>query len=833
MRDKVSSSTTAAADNPECTSAGEMQTPSLPLVSTQPQPPNEFVSRITIPQSSPNVPPRPEFIPFTTPYLCVSKPYDSKDFWSYPERCGWIVDVKDTQCHVLCPPGVCLDGIDRKELRGDAQLRVFSRSDGSVVVASDKAAFLQAWLFFGVLTEVSDLCGLDIDLATEFFLEDGSVSTARLNGLPGRWFEAAVISGRAGDKVLMERILTVARHSHLMLSEERSDDEYTLMFKYSYAECRVFHSLEILVRTVGLHLLLHTYMPGFTTTEEEGWGRKRIERSLHWPVWYKGRPNEGIDQLGSLARDKLEEQGWCGSELDLLAHDELAFASLLSRPRIKDHSSCGGDMICHAYQTEEATYRTRHVDDGCSCGFVGLDTDGLIAVLSQNKVPKLVITDELKLEVVSENDYPYIALSHVWADGLGNPKTNTLPRCQLRRLRDYANQLSHVHEHASHSSSLPIAFWMDTLCIPVHPSELAKSYRKKAIQLLGKTFHEATAVLVLDRELEIVQSATVPFLELGLRILCSGWMKRLWTLQEATLASEAHGIDKLYFQMRDGPFLYQKYDRDRKALNRLDERTTEVEAEERTLLYDDGIMLLLGAQIPSVRAMREMRKGWSPFQVIHSAIERRSTSKFEDVPVCIISLLDKDLTTIVSTSDAEQRMANFYMLMHEVPIGVLWCDNSEKLIKRPFRWAPKSIASCPPFTTFGGWKDGICDAAGLHIRVQGFMFAESELEQHSPGPMLPRIFNVISAETGNIFGRVLGMDDQESISLQQNLALIHKPRDQDILPNAVIVAVEETVHSTEYVCTIVGYANMLVPRPHATEVVFQGYMTMEDQRWCI
>ncbi|SJL16205.1 uncharacterized protein ARMOST_19724 [Armillaria ostoyae] len=791
-----------------------------------------------MPQASPHVPPRPEFIPFTIPYLCMSKPYDGKDFWSYPERCGWIVHVKDTQCHVLCPPGVCLD--DMEEVEDETRPPMFSRSDGSVVVASEKAAFLQAWLFFGVLTDVSDLCGLDIDLATEFFLEDGSVSTARLNGLPGRWFEAAVISGRAGDKVLMERILTIARHSHLMLSEERSYDGNTLMFDYSYAECRVFLSLEILVHTVGLHLLLHTYMPGFTTTKEEGWGRRRIERSLDSrPVCYARRPNEGIEQLCDLARDKLEEQGWCESELNL-AHQELAFASLLSRPRIRDHSSCG-DTICHAYQTEESTYRTRHVDDECSCDFVGLDTDRLIAVLSQNKVLKLVITDELELEVMSENEYPYIALSHVWADGLGNPKINALPRCQLRRLRDYANQLSHVHEHPSHPSSLPIAFWMDTLCIPVHPSELAKRYRKKAIQLLGKTFHEATAVLVLDGELEIVQSATVTFLELGLRILCSGWAKRLWTLQEATLASEAHGVDKLYFQMQDGPFLYQKYDRDRKALNSLDERTTEIQAEERALLYDDGIMLQLGEQIPSVRAMREMRKGWSPFQVIHNATEHQSTSKFEDVPVCIASLLGKDLTTIVSTSDAEQRMANFYMLMREIPIGVLWCDSPEKLIKRPFRWAPKSIGSCPEFdAATAGWEGAICDAAGLHVRVQGFMFAESEIERHGPSSMLPRIFNIVSAETGNtvLVSRV-SMGDWESISLQKNLALIHKTRHEASPPNVAVVAIEETVqlrgddgvHSTEYVGTIVSYAYTLPP--NATEAVFQGTMTTKDQRWCL
>ncbi|KAI6143762.1 hypothetical protein BKA82DRAFT_3919954, partial [Pisolithus tinctorius] len=230
---------------------------------------------------------------------------------------------------------------------------------------------------------------------------------------------------------------------------------------------------------------------------------------------------------------------------------------------------------------------------------------------------------------------------------------------------------------------------LDTLCIPVEPS--ARAYCKKAIQLLGKTFNEADAVLVLDRELEIVKSAAASFLELGLRILCSGWMKRLWTLQEATLASEAHNVSLLYFQMRDGPFLYQKYDRNRSALRCVDECTTKIQAEEQSLLHDRGIMLELGAQLPSVGMMRNMRQGWSPFKVIHSAIEHRSTSKAEDVPVCIASLLGKDLSTILSGANVEQQMVNFYVLMWEVPLGVMWCEEPEKLSIKPFRWAPLSI----------------------------------------------------------------------------------------------------------------------------------------------
>ncbi|KAL0564500.1 hypothetical protein V5O48_017544 [Marasmius crinis-equi] len=820
--------------DPEHVSAAEMQTRGPVAAFPQLQPPSKPLY-LTIPQASQDIPPRPEFIPFTVPHLCAPNPYDGKDFWSYPERCGWNVSTRDTQCHVLCPPGMCHHGLNLDERRKVTRVpNMFSRSDGSPVVASEKAAFLQAWLFFGVLTEVSGLCGLEIDLANEFILEDGSVSTQGLNGLPGRWFEAAVARERAGDKTVMEHILTVARHSRLMLGEERDIAGGKLLFKYSYDECRVLFSLGILVRTIGLHLLLHTYMPGFTTSEEEGWGRLRVLQSLDGPLGTIYLI-EGMDQLSDLARNELEAQGWCESELDLLPYEEVAFASLLSRPRIRDHSSCG-DVICSAYQTDEATYQIRHVDNECSCAFVGLDPDNLTAILSRDKVPVVLITEELELKVASGDEYPYIALSHVWADGLGNPKSNALPQCQLRRLREYANNLSHIHNPEARPSSSTAALWMDTLCIPVDPSKLA--YRKKAIKLLGETFHKATAVLILDRELEIVQCATATFLELGLRILCSGWVKRLWTLQEATLASEAWGTDKLYFQMQDGPFLYQKYHRNRKALRSLNEHMTEIEAEERTLLLEDGIMLELGAQIPSVQAMREMREGWSPFRVIHSATEHRSTSKFEDVPLCIASLLGKDLSSIISASDAEKRMAAFYILMREVPIGVLWCNKPAKLSTRPFRWAPKSISSCPP-TTFTGWEDGICDAAGFHITVRGFRLTESEVQQHVSSSVLPHTFNIVSADTGVAFGLVRTKEGT-TIPLQRIMALILKPPDRGVSPNGVVVAVEGSatslsdkgIPSTEYVCTIIGYVDTF-SKNEPGAVFLQVDTTPSNQRWCV
>jgi len=368
---------------------------------------------LTMPQTSWNHPPRPEFTPFTVPYLCSSRTFDGKDFWTYPERCGWIVHIKDVQCHVLCPPGACYNhhkGMSGTEIVQDKEKSrvrppMLSRSDGKPVIASEKVIFLQRWLFFGFLMEVSNLCGLEIDHAAEFIVGNGLLSTARLNDLPRRWFEAAFKAHRAGDKMIMERILTIARLSKLLLSEELIDEDMP-MFRYTYAECLVLNSLDILVRITGLHLLLHVYMPGFIVTEEEGWNRQRIMKSLDWNT----PDREGMNQLYKFALDDLKSQGWCKSELRLTPN-EAVFARLIPRPRIRDHSCCG-DVICDAYQTDEATYRTRHVEDGCNCYFLGVETAVLVAALSEDKVPKLIVTEDLGFRVVSEHKYPYIAFSH-------------------------------------------------------------------------------------------------------------------------------------------------------------------------------------------------------------------------------------------------------------------------------------------------------------------------------------------------------------------------------------------------------------------------------------
>ncbi|KDQ14493.1 hypothetical protein BOTBODRAFT_343572 [Botryobasidium botryosum FD-172 SS1] len=375
---------------------------------------------LTIPHALPDIPPRPEFTPFTVPRVCAPAPYDHLDFWTYPERHGWIVHSAGRACHILCPPGYCRV-LKEAGAKRESRPAIFSRADGSPVRASDKVAFLQAWLFFGLLEKVSTLCGLEIDVDKEFLVENGeSVSTARLNGLSERWFDALRHTSRLGETALMEQILALGRHARLILAEEHIDGAVKKQFGYTYSECRILQSLDIVVRVIGLHLLSHVNLEGFDAAPGEGWGKQRITTSLLNPIPLKG---EGIAQLERFAEEELEERGWCPSEIyQLPAVGMEPFAALLERPKMRDHANCG-EKICAAYQTDEATYKTVHVYSDCECGFVAVKTDELVDALAADKIPKVIVSEQLELRVVTDDDSPYVAMSHV--SSMRSPNANS------------------------------------------------------------------------------------------------------------------------------------------------------------------------------------------------------------------------------------------------------------------------------------------------------------------------------------------------------------------------------------------------------------------------
>jgi hypothetical protein len=139
----------------------------------------------------------------------------------------------------------------------------------------------------------------------------------------------------------------------------------------------------------------------------------------------------------------------------------------------------------------------------------------------------------------------FVAISHVWADGLGNPRANALPRCQMVRL---------THMVRSLSSLVWKYFWLDTICVPPDSAldalEASESQRQRAAQgsaltKMRQTYERSACVIVLDSWIISDAHKEMTDAEKLMRIFSSGWNTRLWTYQEGALAQ------RLFFQLRD------------------------------------------------------------------------------------------------------------------------------------------------------------------------------------------------------------------------------------------------------------------------------------------
>ena len=158
---------------------------------------------------------------------------------------------------------------------------------------------------------------------------------------------------------------------------------------------------------------------------------------------------KGFSFLNSkLLRNRLQSTRWCKSEVKLLEQyvdvEQVYYASMLQRHgSVKDHSQCS-DTTCLAQQVHEG-YRTRHINADCNCGHIGVDVSDVDRILQDGGIPaiKIFTGKDTKLEVVdvAADVVPYIAISHVWSDGLGNETANSLPRCQLQHLCEITSKI--------------------------------------------------------------------------------------------------------------------------------------------------------------------------------------------------------------------------------------------------------------------------------------------------------------------------------------------------------------------------------------------------------
>ncbi|KAL8887015.1 MAG: hypothetical protein Q9215_005351 [Flavoplaca cf. flavocitrina] len=404
----------------------------------------------------------------------------------------------------------------------------------------DTRAFLQDWLFFGLLHEV-----LGDDFIRESFLQWNPqrkrtmITTANLvPHLTTRFQQIRTNSVRSLDGKTqaiadLDRIdsalCTLSFFCNMAVADE-GDDSISSPIQSQWP---LSPAVDMSIRVLGPLVSSAVYLTG---------------------MFLKHSPTPSLTfPGGNLTRTRMRQAGWCPSDIAMVSEymsaASLYYASSLRRSQLHpDHANCSR-QLCLATQLDTRTYQTAHSAHGCRCEHVIVPVSKLIPIIAKRGIPLITIAiaksgDPILNISPYRKGQHYIAFSHVWSDGLGNLHQNSLPRCQILRLKALVDELSwskgiwddlnkcHLAKYWNRLQGCTVPFWLDTLCIPVGSEH--QTFRSMAISLMYKTYVSAQHVLVLDSEL---QRTPIPkdMTEVFLRISISGWMRRLWTLQESVL----------------------------------------------------------------------------------------------------------------------------------------------------------------------------------------------------------------------------------------------------------------------------------------------------------
>lgn len=551
------------------------------------------------------------------------------------------------------------------------------------------AAFIQQWLYFGVL---SAYLGHTFPMQTllEHFtiLSDDQnrrlVTNARLEQVLTEWrsqLPDAEMRPRSGTVLAIEEVLDeVQRHVALYMCRGGEKSETHPMRAHTDISLSISALCVVLTRA-----------------------KMRI--------WPQSRPFAWQHSEWVLSR--MESAGWCPSDITMLEKlvtpNGMYFASLL-RPRLghKNHVERGCDRdTCNVMNlTPDArrVYQPEHsADCNNDCRLLSINEENLCEILSRESsiaVVRLCTSSdgnpELLLSPVEpKTEVPFVAISHVWVEGLGNAQNNALPYCQLSRIQSLVDV-------ASGQTSVP--FWLDTLCIP---QDMGRPHltrlRKNAVKTMDNVYRKSSCVLVLDTELASTR-LQAPFEEQLIRFACSSWVRRLWTLNEAVLGT------KVLLQFQDGVM-----DLFRGLIHRLQNHPNFFQLSQ-TLLTEL-------ADFPwKINLLRETQNT-PDITRLWNACQFRSTSEHQDESMCLAILLGHDPAPIVDAA-VDERWCLFLRTQKVFPKDLLF-SKGPRVGRDGYRWAPSSFIRRPATqmaTLLRTMGYGEATNNGLKLAANGFVF---------------------------------------------------------------------------------------------------------------
>jgi hypothetical protein len=429
--------------------------------------------------------------------------------------------------------------------------------------------------------------------------------------------------------------------------------------------------------------------------------------------------------MGKLLLNSMRKSGWCPFDIkriDLTTYScgTLYYLSQMEPTRESfDHSDCT-EETCLGMVIED-TYSPRHTKNKCrSCNDISevesvidaLRGPGLPLLQQQSKKPgrfSSIIPRQVRKTfrrkgspcfkvIPSSGSTEFVSISHVWAEGLGNPKGNYLPQCSL----GWISQLVNALPKKATTETMP--FWIDTLCVPVAPYDMWVT----GMNRLRIPYREATHVLVLDSYLYTRDSSTLSNLEIFARVICCSWSRRLWTFQEGRLARS------LWFQFAD------------KAVQ-LEDVCSE--------LWDCGLSeyTVTGPLSSSYRGSEVVKypgiNNYKTIEDMRESLQARTVSDPTDEALCLFCNMGLDME-LITNIPPEDRMPMFWSQIKRIPVGMVFSTAPRKLTRKGFRWAP---------ATFMGETASWCFEQRLIPCIDGFSTSNG-LQAHLPGILLNRNF---------------------------------------------------------------------------------------------
>ncbi|THC90073.1 hypothetical protein EYZ11_010469 [Aspergillus tanneri] len=561
-----------------------------------------------------------------------AEPYDGGDFLTYPARRRFDPDICESD--------------------------EVGWVDPSGYTAHDRTAIFQEWLFFGTLSEILDAGG--VRLIPAEFVCGGCVTTRKLDYYIRQAIKS--VNRQQGEEIIVSvsRIETVVDTVRRYASFRPPGAMAVTLGSVCPERWPVALSITILCE--GL-LMLVSNLPN----------SKGVLMGEQIAMVSNAVTGDGPGLMEKLLVRRIMDAGWCPNQIAGygLMDASLAYYLGMLAPKIRmSHERCRPNFAaCNQLQDN---YMIRHADlcDSQECRMFHVDLQNLEDIINDGALP-VVWVDEKdgSIKVVRRDpSKAYLAISHVWSQGLGNPAANALPICQIYWI--WVNDGTLIRDKAG--------VWIDTLCVPV-----SGPCRKQSIRRMGSIYGDASAVLVLDEEL--LRTPCSNIIEQTCRLGCCSWQRRLWTLQEGCL-----NVENLYFIFRDGILNYWTL-----LESALDHETALVctipgvlSLPFRHLVF----RLHYGSFVETGASLMENEPTW--VGILLSLLETlpwRATSRSADETLCISTIMGIDPGPLLEIPDAEDRMKHFLHSLSRVPQELLFIPGPKFANIPGLGWASKSF----------------------------------------------------------------------------------------------------------------------------------------------